>query len=106
MWLTKDQQGQRKLEQDAPAEAAELFENSEWRAVAEYLDQDFRESAANFAEKGDTRGLYNLGNALARQGELETAIDAYEQVLELDPEDADAEYNRDLLKAMLEQQEQ
>jgi Ca-activated chloride channel family protein len=106
LWLTKDQQGQRMLEQDAPADAAELFEDLEWRAVAEYLAQDYRDSAANFAEKGDSRSLYNLGNALARQGELESAIDVYDQVLEMDPEDADAEYNRDLLKAMQEQQEQ
>jgi Ca-activated chloride channel family protein len=106
LWLTKDQQGQRMLGQEAPSDAAELFENPEWRAVAEYRAQDYPESAAQFAERGDTRSLYNLGNALARQGEFETAIDAYEQVLELDPEDEDAEYNRDLLKAIQEQQEQ
>ena len=94
------------LEQDAPIEAAELFENSEWRAVAKYLPQNYQESAADFAEKGDTRSLYNLGNALAKQGEFESAIDVYNQVLEMDPEDADAEYNRDLLQAAQEQQEQ
>ena len=106
LWLTKDQQAQRKLEEDAAEDAAELFENTEWRAVAHYRAQDYPKSAARFAESGDTQNLYNLGNALARQGDFETAIDAYEQVLELDPEDADAEYNRDLLKAMLEEQEQ
>ena len=35
-----------------------------------------------------------------------SAIDAYEQALEIDPDDADAAYNRDLLKSMLEQQQQ
>jgi Ca-activated chloride channel family protein len=106
LWLTKDQQGQRLLEQDAAGDAADLFEDPEWRAVARYRAQEYAESAAEFAERGDTRSLYNLGNALARQGEFESAIDVYEQVLELDPEDEDAEYNRDLLKAMQEQQEQ
>ena len=52
------------------------------------------------------RNLYNLGNALARQGQFATAIDAYEQVLESSPEDADAAYNRDLLQQLLEQQQQ
>ena len=60
----------------------------------------------NFAERDDPRSLYNLGNALARQGEFESAIDAYEQALELAPDDADAVYNRDLLQSMLEQQQQ
>ena len=37
-----------------------------------------------------------LGNALAQQGAFESAIDAYDQVLELNPDHADAAYNRDL----------
>ena len=106
LFYTKDQQGQKLLEDGAAMEAAEIFENPEWRAVAKYRAEDYAQSAAEFAESGDTRSLYNLGNALAQQGELETAIDAYNQVLEVDPTDADAEYNRDLLQAMLDQQEQ
>ena len=104
LWLTKDQQAERELDAGAAQDAAELFENPEWRAVAQYRAQDYRKSAAEFAERGDTHNLYNLGNALAQQGELKSAIDAYEQVLEMDPADADAEYNRDLLQALLEQQ--
>ena len=106
LWLNKNQQAERMLEEGAPTEAAELFEHPEWRAVAEYRAQDYRGSAAAFAEGEDARNLYNLGNALARQGEFESAIDAYEQVLELDPDDADAAYNRDLLQQLLDQQEQ
>lgn len=106
LWLTRDQQAQRKLEQGAPEDAAELFENPEWRAVARYRAEDYRASAAEFAEREDARSLYNLGNALARQGEFESAIDAYEQALALEPDDADAIYNRDLVKSLLEQQQQ
>jgi len=106
IWLTRDQQAQRKLEQGEAAEAVELFEVSDWRAVAQYRAEDYAESAAAFAESEDTQNLYNLGNALARQGELESAIDAYEQVLEIDPDDSDAEYNRDLLAQLLEQQQE
>ncbi len=106
LWLTKDQQARRLLEDGAALEAAEVFEDPDWRAVANYRGQAYAESAAEFAEKGDSRSLYNLGNALAKQGEFESAIDAYEQVLEMDPDDADAAYNRDLLKQFMEQQEQ
>jgi len=106
LWFTRDQQAQRKLEQGMAAEAAELFENPDWQAVARYRSQDYAESAAGFAGADGTGNLYNLGNALARQGEFESAIDAYEQVLEIDPEDSDAQYNRDLLQQLLEQQQQ
>lgn len=104
IWWTTDQQGQRALEQGHALRAAELFENSEWQAVAQYGAGDYVSSAAQFAERGDVRNLYNLGNALARQGEFESAIDAFEQVLDIAADDADAEYNRDLLQQMLEQQ--
>jgi len=106
IWMTRDQQAQKKLQQGDAAEAVEIFENPDWRAVAQYRAEDYAESAAAFAEKEDTQSLYNLGNALARQGELESAIDAYEQVLEIDPDDADAGYNRDLLAQLLEQQQE
>ena len=106
LWLTKDQQAQQKLEEGAATEAAELFENPDWRAVAQYRAQDYAESAAAFGEVADARNLYNLGNSLARQGEFESAIDAYEQTLEIDPEDEDAAYNRDLLRQLMDQQQQ
>ena len=104
LWQTKNQQAQRQLQDGNADDAAALFENPEWQGVAQYEAGAFAESAARFAEQGDTRNLYNLGNALARQGELESAIDAYEEVLETDPGNVDAEYNRDLLEKLLEQQ--
>ena len=106
LWQTPDQRAQSLLEEGAAAEAAELFEDDEWRAVARYRAEDYASSAAEFAEREDTRSLYNLGNAMARQGEFESAIDAYEQVLELDPDHEDAAFNRDLLEQIQEQQEQ
>lgn len=106
LWLTKDQQAQRLLEEGAPLDAAETFEDPDWRAVARYRAQDYAQSAAEFAEMGDSRSLYNLGNAMAKQGEFESAIDAYEQVLEMDPDAADAAYNRDLLEELMAQQQQ
>ena len=105
LWLTKDQQAQRQLEEGNAADAAALFENPEWQAVAEYEAGNFGGSAMQFAEREETRNLYNLGNALARQGQFETAIDAYDEVLELEPENEDARYNRDLLQQLLDQQQ-
>jgi Ca-activated chloride channel family protein len=106
LWRTRDQQAQKQLQEGNPGEAAELFEDPEWQAVANYEAGSYADSAAGFAERGDTRSLYNLGNSLARQGEFESAIDAYEEVLELEPDNEDAAFNRDLLEQMMSQSQQ
>ena len=105
LWLTKDQQAQRLLDEGSAADAASIFDDPNWRAVANYRAGEYGGSAAGFAEIEDVESLYNLGNALAKLGEFESAIGAFEEVLEQNPDDEDALYNRDLLKDMLEQQQ-
>ena len=105
LWQTKDQQAQKLLEEGSPADAAALFDDPNWRAVASYQAGDYTGSAAGFAGLDDIDSLYNLGNSMARLGEFETAIDAYEEVLELDPGNEDAAYNLDLIRDMMEQQQ-
>ncbi|MCH7829100.1 MAG: VWA domain-containing protein [Proteobacteria bacterium] len=106
LWLNKDQQAQAQLANGEAAIAAELFENSDWQAVARYRAGDYAGSAAQFAAGADTRNLYNLGNAMALQGEFDSAIDVYEQVLEIEPDNDDAQYNLELVKGIREQQQQ
>ena len=106
LWLTKDQQGQRELAQGNAGEAAALFEDPTWRAVANYRAGAYEGSVEGFAAQPDTDSLYNLGNALARLGNFESAIEAYTQALEVDPNNEDAQYNRDLLQQMMDQQSQ
>ena len=105
LWKTPDQQGQDRLEEGSAGEAAELFEDPQWKAVARYRAGDYPDSAAGFSAGDDADSFYNFGNALARMGEFESAIEAYEQALEMDPESADAIYNRDLVQQLLEEQE-
>ena len=105
LWLTKDQQGQRHLAEGNAGDAAELFEDPVWQAVANYRAGDYAGSAIGFAGQEDTENLYNLANALARLGEFEPAIGAYEQVLAIDPDDEDAQYNLDLLRQLQDQQQ-
>ena len=105
LWLTKDQQGQRHLAEGNAGDAAELFEDPVWQAVANYRAGDYAGSAIGFAGQEDTENLYNLANALARLGEFEPAIGAYEQVLAIDPRDEDAQYNLDLLRQLQDQQQ-
>jgi len=105
LWRRPDQRGAAALERDAPARAAELFEDPEWRAAAQYRAGNYEASAASLGGLDTAAAHYNRGNALARAGQLRAAIDAYDRALELDPDHEDARYNRDLLEKVLEQQE-
>jgi len=105
LWRTPDQQAAKKLEQGEAGAAAELFEDPAWRASANYLGGNYAESAAGFSAREDADGLYNYGNALARLGKFESAIEAYDRALEIDPDAEDAAHNRDLIRELLEQQD-
>ncbi|HEY7672442.1 MAG TPA: VWA domain-containing protein [Gammaproteobacteria bacterium] len=106
LWQRRDEQGYEAMQANDPARAAELFDNPEWRATAEYRSADFAASAATLNPIDTAEAHYNRGNALARAGELEPAIAAYEQAIARKPDHADAIYNRDLLKELLKQQQQ
>lgn len=106
LWLRPDQQGMRLLEAQRPAEAAERFEDTQWQGYARYQAGDFAGAAKQFA-KGDTAAdHYNRGNALARNEELEAAIEAYDQALELDPELEPARRNKATVEAALRQRQE
>jgi len=105
-WLNNDQQGERALAADNPTDAAALFDNEDWQAVADYKAGDFAGSAKVFSQYDDPRNRYNLANALAFQGDFDAAIDTYEQVLEVEPDNEDAAYNLELVKSFKDQQEQ
>ncbi|MBR9870539.1 MAG: VWA domain-containing protein [Gammaproteobacteria bacterium] len=104
LWQREDQRGPELIEQN-PHKAAELLEQPAWRGSALYRAGKYDEATEVFSESGDIAGDYNRGNALARAGKLEEALEAYEQVLEEHPEHADARFNYDLVKQLLEQQQ-
>ena len=106
LWLNKNQQALQQLEKGEASDAAALFENEDWRAVAQYRAEDYAASAEGFAANQDERSLYNLGNAMAYKGDLDAAIDAYERSLELNPDNEDAKYNLELVESLKQQQDQ
>ncbi|MDX1636043.1 MAG: VWA domain-containing protein [Marinobacter sp.] len=105
LWARPDQRGQALIQRD-PEQAAERFEDPAWRGSALYRAGEFEAASKAFerAEGADAR--YNQGNALARAGQLEQALAAYEQALAQAPEHEDARHNRDLVKELLEQQQE
>ena len=103
LWLNQDQQAQQQLQQGNAEQAAELFNNAEWKATAHYRAGQYQQSIDALQGINNAEALYNKGNALARMGNTEDAIKAYDEALKLQPEHEDAEYNRDLLKQQQEQ---
>jgi Ca-activated chloride channel family protein len=91
------------MQAEQAAEAARLFDDPEWRGAAQYRSGNFEASAATLAPIDSAEGQYNRGNALAKAGKIEAAIGAYDRALTLDPNHADARYNRDLLQKYLDE---
>ncbi len=104
-WKTPDQQGQEALARGQPQAAARLFENPDWKGAAAYQAGQYEDSAHALSGRTDARSQYNLGNALARQGRYQDALNAYDRALQQTPHDEDTRYNRELVKKALEQQQ-
>ncbi|CAI8837007.1 tetratricopeptide repeat protein [Pseudomonas sp. IT-P291] len=103
LWLRPDQQGVQLLKHKRPAEAARRFEDHQWQGVALYEAGDYVGAAERFAEGNDAHAHYNRGNALAKSGELEAALDAYEQALERQPDLRPALTNKALVERLLKE---
>lgn len=112
LWTTPDQQAAKMLEQGDARGAAEKFSDPAWRASAQYRAGDYEKSAQNFHAQRGADGKtsadadYNRGNALARAGQLQQAIAAYDEALQKNPALTDARANRKLVEDVLKQQQQ
>lgn len=104
LWQRPDQQAHRALNEGSPGIAAMLFDDDRWRAVAQYRAGEYAAAADSFSGRADAESAYNLGNALARTGSFEAALNAYDQTLAVAPDHQDALFNRDLVARLLEEQ--
>ncbi len=90
LWQRADQVQQRRL--DAGVQA--------------YRKGDFAAAQKAFEGVPTDEGLYNLGNALARQGQYDEAIAAYDRALKQHPDQQDAIANRAAVDAARKRQQQ
>ena len=105
LWWRPDQQGMKLLESSQPSEAAKRFESYQWRGYALYQAGDYAGAIEQFSKGDSAPDHYNRGNALARNEELQAAIEAYEQALELAPELEVARRNKEIVEEALRQQQ-
>ncbi len=106
LWSTPDQQGQQAFSAGDRKQAANLFENPNWKASAAYQVGDYQAALQNFIEDQSAEGFYNTANSLVKLNKIPEAMAAYTQALKLDKNHIDAKYNLDLLKQQQKQQQQ
>ncbi|MDO9168710.1 MAG: VWA domain-containing protein [Methylobacter sp.] len=106
LWQTKDQQAQQAYKKQDYAKAAEQFANPDWKAAAHYKAGEYDKALESLKSSKSSSSAYNQGNALAKAGQLEEAIKAYDKALTMNPNDSDAKHNKTVVEKALEQQKQ
>lgn len=107
-WYRPDQQGEHALRAGDAKRAAELFADPRRQAYAELQSQQYAAAAKQLEPFPDAGSQYNRGNALAKSGDLQGALKAYDGALKHTDLDAslrrDAQHNRDLVARQMQGQ--
>ena len=105
-FMTDDQLAQNHVDQGNWGEAAELFQNKKWQAASNYALEKYAEAADVLeSQSSSASDFYNLGNSLALSGQIEAAIKAYEQSLELNSDAKETKENLAYLKQKQEEKQ-
>ncbi len=106
LWFTPDQQGQVLMQKKEFKQAETTFKRTDWAAAAAYKAGNYKKAGELFKNLNTEQGFYNQGNALAKQGQYEQAIKAYDQALAINPKDQDAIFNRELIRNLMKNNQQ
>ena len=106
LWQSADQQAQQAFDTGDTSTAQERFKDPKWRASAAYRNEKYDTASELFADDQSATGRYNLANSLAKTGQLEEAIKAYNEALSANPDHQDAAFNKKLVEESLKQEQQ
>ena len=106
LWYTKDQQAKQAYAKGEYDKAANLFEEKQWQATSQFKSGQFEAAANNFDPQSSTDSLYNHATSLAKAEKLQESIDAYNQLLEKEPNHQDALFNKKIVEELLKQEQQ
>ncbi|MCK5898363.1 MAG: tetratricopeptide repeat protein, partial [Methylococcales bacterium] len=105
LWETKNQQAQKLYQQKDFSNAAKTFTDPNWKAAAHYKAGEYDQAINALKNEKTADSFYNQGNALAKKGQLEQALNRYQQALALKKEDQDILHNKNLVEKALEKQQ-
>lgn len=105
LWRNPDQQAMQLFNAGDAAGAAEKFQQKDWKAAAHYRAENYQQALEALQNPSSSDDYYNRGNALTKLGRLPEALEAYEEALNLDANNKDAQYNREQVKKVIEQQQ-
>jgi Ca-activated chloride channel homolog len=106
LWSSPDQKAMQAFNAGDNEKAASQFTQPDWKASAYYRKGDYEAAAKTLENTTTSDGYYNRANALARLGQYQEAIKAYDKALELNKNNADAKYNREQVAQALKKQQQ
>ncbi len=104
LFENSNQRGAAAFQKQDYQQAAEQFNEPNWQAAAQYRAGQFQQAAETLKNSQTADGHYNRGNALAQAGDLQSALQAYQQALKLDPKHQDAQFNKELVEKKLQEQ--
>ena len=105
LFINDNQRAYELLQEGQAAEAAQAFDDSTWQGIASYKAQEYEEALQYWSNEESPITSYNRGNALARNGKLPEALQAYDRALAAKPDWEDAQFNRDLVAKLLDSQQ-
>ncbi|MBK1880921.1 tetratricopeptide repeat protein [Luteolibacter pohnpeiensis] len=106
LWLTRDQLATMHYKNRMFQQAAEEFQNSNWKAAAHYRAGDFEQAESFYSPFHTPESEYNRGNCFVLLGRYQDAIQCYRNALEVRPNWIQAIENLSLAEARYEQLKQ
>jgi Ca-activated chloride channel family protein len=101
-----DQQGLQAFKKAEFDKASNTFTDQMWKGAAYYKNKNYEAALNTFSSVSGAESAYNQGNALAHLGQLEKAIEKYDEALKERPGHTNATANRKLVEDLLKQQKE